>query len=260
MHAERERPLALVTGASRGIGLAIARALVPGFDLLLVGRSQATLAEAAEQLRAGEAGRVSTHVADLGDATALGRLVEAVVAGDRPVQVLVNNAGVAHSAPLGHTDDAMWRCALAVNLTAPFVLARGLVPRMIEAGWGRIVSVASTSGVKGYRYTAAYSASKGGVLALTRALAAELAKTGITVNAVCPGFTDTEIVSSAVRNISEKTGRSEVEARASLERFSPMGRLVEPTEVATLVAYLCSDAAAAINGQSLAIDGGETVT
>jgi NAD(P)-dependent dehydrogenase (short-subunit alcohol dehydrogenase family) len=250
----------LVTGASRGIGLAIAQALGGEHDLVLVGRQGASLEQAAQQLRAKGVANVTWRAADLGDVTAVHELADALAGGDRPVQVLVNNAGIASSAPLSATDDALWANALAVNLTAPFVLVRTLAPRMVQAGWGRIVNVASTSALKGYRYTSAYSASKGGLLALTRAVAAELAKSGVTVNAVCPGFTDTDIAADAVRNISEKTGSSQAEARASLERFSPIGRLIAPGEVAGLVAYLCSDAARAITGQALAIDGGETVT
>ena len=260
MRARVERPLALITGASRGIGLAIAAALGRRCDLLLVGRVASSLAEAEKTLRSGGTTGVSTQVLDLGDAAAVQQLADRLARAEPPVQVLVNNAGIAPSAPLTGTDDAAWASALAVNLTAPFVLTRALAPRMAKTGWGRIVNVASTSALKGYRYTAAYSASKGGLLALTRAVAAELARTGVTVNAVCPGFTDTDIAADAVRNISEKTGRSAQEARASLERFSPIGRLIEPTEVAELVAYLCSDAAEAITGQALAIDGGETVT
>jgi NAD(P)-dependent dehydrogenase (short-subunit alcohol dehydrogenase family) len=250
----------LVTGASRGIGLAIAQALGGEHDLVLVGRQGASLEQAVQQLRAKGVANVTWRAADLGDVTAVHELADALAGGDRPVQVLVNNAGIASSAPLSATDDSLWAHALAVNLTAPFVLVRTLAPRMVQAGWGRIVNVASTSALKGYRYTSAYSASKGGLLALTRAVAAELAKSGVTVNAVCPGFTDTDIAADAARNIAEKTGRSQAEARASLERFSPIGRLIAPGEVAGLVAYLCSDAAEAITGQALAIDGGETVT
>lgn len=253
-----DRPTALVTGGSRGIGLAIASALAPNHRVVLVGRRAQTLADAAQRVRAAGDPDVATIVADLHEPADRAALLAALAERSEPVTVLVNNAGIAHSAPLGRTDDAAWARSLALNLTAPFELARALVPGMVEQGWGRIIDVVSTAALKGYRYTAAYSASKAGLLGLNRALAAELASKGVTVNAVCPGFTDTAIVEDAVRNIASTTGRSEPQARASLERFSPLGRLVDPPEVAALVAYLASNAAGAITGQALAIDGGET--
>ena len=252
---ESERRLAVVTGASRGIGAAVARALATTHDLVLVARSSDALAAMQGELSACGA-RVHIDTADFAATEDVRALAERLVA--RAPAVLVNNAGLAPSAPLARTDDDALARTLAVNLVAPFVLARALVPGMIERGFGRIVNVASTAALKGYRYTAAYSASKGGLLALTRALAAELAPRGVTVNAVCPGFCDTDIVRDAVDLISATGKRTKEQALAELASFNPQGRLVQPHEVATMVAYLCSAAAASVNGQALAIDGGET--
>jgi NAD(P)-dependent dehydrogenase (short-subunit alcohol dehydrogenase family) len=243
-----ERPRAVITGAGRGIGKAIAEALAPDHELVLVGRREAPLTAVAEAL-GGE-----VIVADLAVGDDRARL-SAAIAG---AQVLVNNAGVAPSAPAHRTDDETWARTMTINATAPFELARAVIPGMKKAGWGRIVNIASTAALKGYKFTAAYSASKGALLAFSRALAVELATTGVTVNAICPGFTDTDIVASATRNIAGKTGRSEEEARKSLEAFNPMQRLIAPTEVASMVTYLVHDAAAALTGAALPLDGGET--
>lgn len=217
----------------------------------MLGSDAATLQPVADEL-GGE-----PIVVDLADATATIATASRLAERSDPVQVLVNNAGVAPSAPLHRTDDATWARTMAVNLHAPFVLCRALVPRMVEAGWGRIVNVASTSALKGYAYTTAYSASKGGLLALGRALAIEVGRKGVTVNTVCPGFTETAIARDAIANISALTGRTPDEARASLESFSPLRRLVRPEEIAEMVAWLVGDLAAAVNGAALPIDGGE---
>jgi len=250
--------VALVTGASRGIGLSIARALAPEHDLVLVGRQAETLATAAEEVRRSDGIEVTPIAADLAEPDDRKRLLADLAALEPPIQVLINNAGIAPSAPLARSDDALWARTLELNLSVPFMLARALGPPMARLRWGRIINIASTAALKGYRYTAAYSASKAGLVGLSRALAAELSPKGVCVNAICPGFTDTNIVADAVRTIVDKTGRDEAEARASLEGFSPLGRLVGPDEVAALVAYLVGDAAGAITGQALTIDGGET--
>ncbi|MEM6291625.1 MAG: SDR family oxidoreductase [Myxococcota bacterium] len=249
--ARPERPLAVITGASRGIGLAIAQALAPGHALLLVGRNEARLRNAAASLDGAD-----TAVADLANASDRAALCTRLA--DAGATVLVNNAGIAPSAPAHRTDDETWARTMAVNATAPFELCRAVLPSMKKAGWGRIVNIASTAALKGYKFTAAYSASKGALVAFTRALASEVATAGITVNAICPGFTDTDIVASAVENISSKTGRSAEQARASLEHFSPMQRLIAPAEVAAMVGYLVGDPAAAVTGTALPLDGGET--
>jgi NAD(P)-dependent dehydrogenase (short-subunit alcohol dehydrogenase family) len=254
------QPLALITGATRGIGLAIVRLLAPRYRLILTARSDEALAWAAEDAQRFGGDDISTVACDLCDPDERFDLIEAVGSLEQPVQVLINNAGAGDSAPLVKTDDELWQRMIELNLTAPFALARGLAPAMIECGWGRIVNVASTAAIKGYRYTAAYSAAKAGLVGLTRALAAELGGRGITVNAVCPGFCDTDLAETAIRNIAEKTGTTADEARRGLERLSPMNRLVKPAEVAQMVMYLLSDSAAMLNGQAVVIDGGETVT
>ena len=253
------KPVALVTGATRGIGLAIVRLLAPRYQLVLTARSDEALAWAAEDAQRFGADEISTIACDLTEPDERFDLIEAVSALDPPVQVLVNNAGAASSAPIAKTDDALWEKMIALNLTAPFALARGLVPSMVEAGWGRIVNVVSTAAIKGYPYTAAYSAAKAGLLGMTRALAVELGGKGISVNAVCPGFVDTELAEDAIRNIASKTGKTELEARKGLERLSPLGRLVRPQEVAQMVMYLASESAAMLNGQCVVLDGGETI-
>ena len=171
----------------------------------------------------------------------------------------MNNAGAAVSAPFGRHSRADWDGMLAVNLTSCFVATQFVLPGMVAQGWGRVVSVASTASLKGYSYTAAYCAAKHGVLGLTRALAVETARTGVTVNAVCPGFTDTALVGRAVQTIVAKTGQTQEQATAALARSNPQGRLVQPEEVAAAVAYLCRDDAAALTGQSIVVAGGEVM-
>ncbi len=244
---------ALVTGGGSGLGAAIARALAAqGCAVTLAGRRKQPLQEVAAALP--KAAAVS---ADVGDEASVAAMFEAARAAFGPLDILVSNAGAAESAPLSKTDLALWQRMLAVNLTGAFLCARAALAEMQGRGSGRIVFIASTAGLKGYAYVAPYCAAKHGVIGLARALAQETAKSGITVNAICPGFAETPLLEDSIRVIAETTGRSEAEARRSLQASNPQGRFVQPEEVAEAVLWLCSAGASAVTGQAIAISGGE---
>ncbi len=242
---------ALVTGGGRGIGKAIAQKLAAeGAKVIVCGRNAKALEEVAKDI-----GGVAL-VVDLSSRSATDSFV-ATLGENYEVDILVNNAGIALSGPLHKTTDEMWDSMMEINATSVFRLSRALVPGMVKRGFGRVINIASNAGVSGYAYTAGYCASKHAVVGLTRGLAMDLAKTGVTVNAVCPGWVDTDMVSTAVGRISDKTGRSDDEARASLARMTPQNRIIEASEVAHVVFGLCAHEARGVHGQALVIDGGQ---
>jgi NAD(P)-dependent dehydrogenase (short-subunit alcohol dehydrogenase family) len=245
---------AVVTGGGTGIGAAIARALAEqGAVLTLVGRRREPL-----DVVAAEIGGACVATADVTVRAEVDGAFEAARAAHGPIAVLVNNAGVADSGPFGRLAQGDWRRVMAINLDALFHCCQAALPDLKQAAAGRIVTVASTAGVRGYAYAAAYTAAKHGAIGLTRALALELASTNVTVNAVCPGFTDTAIVADAIDKIGSATGRSAQEAADQLMRFNPQRRLIEPREVADAVVWLCRPGSASVTGQAISISGGET--
>ena len=249
---------AVVTGASRGIGFAIAERLAAlGADVTLMARSEAALAHNVAQLRQAFQVRAQAVPVDIVDES---RVVGAFHEAERQFgapKILVNNAGIAEAAPFSRTDLGLWRRLIDVDLTGPFLCIRQVSGAMMKGGYGRIINIASTAGRTGYPYVTAYCAAKHGLIGLTRSLAREFAKSGVTVNAVCPGYTDTDIVGTALQKIVAKTGRTSEQVLAELVAHNPQGRLVEPREVAEAVGWLCLPTSASVNGQSIMIDGGE---
>lgn len=244
---------ALVTGGGSGVGRAIALSLAKaGAQVTICGRRQDAL-----DAVAAEDANIHPVVADITDEASVAALYREAEAARGPFTIVVANAGIAESAPAHKTTLDQWNRILSVNLTGAFLTVRPALMGMAKSGTGRIVFVASIAGLAGGAYIAPYVASKHGVVGLTRALAAEYAKAGLTVNAVCPGFVETEMLESSVANIVAKTGRSEAEARASLVSGNPQGRVIQPDEVADAVIWLCGDGARSVNGQAITLSGGQ---
>lgn len=244
---------AVITGAGRGIGAAIAGQLAAaGARLSLLGRNLALL-----QAKAAGLPHATAIACDVTDAAAVKSAFAQALAANGVVDILVNNAGAAESLPFNKTDRQHLQRMLDVNLIGPYQCMQAVVESMVERSSGRIVNVASTSALKGYSYVSAYAAAKHAILGMSRCLALELADKGVTVNAVCPGFTETDIVRESIANIMKKTGRSEQQARGALAQHNPQQRLIQPEEVAATVLWLCQPEAGAINGQAIAVAGGE---
>ncbi len=249
---------AVVTGGGRGIGQAIATEVARlGADVTLMGRDKAALDAHAKYLREEFGTKAEAVIIDLSRPDSIQLAFETAAKRLGRVSVLVNNAGIAHAAPILRTDLSKWNELISVDLTAPFLCIQQVLKPMTAAGFGRIINVSSTAGLTGYPYVTAYCAAKHGLIGLTRALAMELAKSGVTVNAVCPGYTDTDIVAQTVTNIVAKTDRTPEKALADLLVHNPQGRLITPGEVAAAVGWLCMATAQSITGQSIAIAGGE---
>jgi NAD(P)-dependent dehydrogenase (short-subunit alcohol dehydrogenase family) len=249
---------AIVTGGSRGIGAAVAKELVArGARVTIMGRDAETLERKAQEMRGEEGVTVAVEQCDVSDGTSVAAAFSRAIANLGPAYILVNNAGTAKSKMFTQLTRDVWDEHIATNLTGTYLCTSEVLPGMIEAKEGRIVNVASTAGLRGYRTMAAYCASKHGIIGLTRSLALETAKQGITVNAVCPSYTDTFLTSLAVDNIVKNLNKTEIEAKGMLIGTIPRGRLITPEEVASAVSWLCSPSASGVTGIALPIAGGE---
>ncbi len=240
-----------ITGGGSGIGLACAQRLQKdGYKITVAGRNKVRL----------DACGFDSVVMDVTNADSVEKACKLAQNQNGPIDIFINNAGAAKTAPALKTSIEMWNHMIAVNMTGAFLCAQAVLPGMKERGFGRFIVIASTAALKAYPYTMAYTAAKHGVLGLVRSLAVEMATSGVTCNAICPGFTDTDIVRVAARNIMEKTGRSEDEALRAFTKDNPMNRLITPQEVADSVAWLCGEGAGSTNGQAIVIDGGECIS
>ena len=247
---------ALVTGGGQGIGAAVALELVArGHKVTVLGRRL----EVVQALADTNPAHLLAVRADVADPAQVAQAVALAEAKFGAVDILVNNAGQAQTAPFLKMDMALWQQMLEVNLTGTMVCTQAVLPGMVARGWGRVVNVASTAGQVGYGYVSAYCAAKHGVVGLTKSLALEMAKKGITVNAVCPGYTETDIVRESIERLVAKTGRSAEEARAEFVKSNPQGQLVQPEQVADAVAWLCGEGASAVTGQQISVAGGEVM-
>lgn len=245
---------ALITGGGRGIGRAIAERLVSeGARVIVTGRTESEIDETAAVL-----GGVAIRM-DAADRASVRAAIDAISLRPEDIDVLVNNAGFAESVPYDRTDDELWDRLMEVNVTSAFALCRAFIPGMIERGFGRVVNIASNAGLTGYAYSVGYCASKHAMVGMTRALAVEIAKSPVTVNAVCPGWTRTRMGDEAIDRIAKKTGRPVESARKALENMSPQQRFTEPDEVAHVVAMLCAPGGRSIHGQTIAVDGGQVM-
>jgi 3-hydroxybutyrate dehydrogenase len=252
--------IALITGGGRGIGRAVAFAFArEGARVAVVARTEQEVARVALEISAECEVETMHAICDVSDKESIGRAFTEVGRRLGSVDILVNNAGIAESAPLVKTSDELWQRHLAINLSGTFYCMRAALPAMIERGWGRIINVASIAGKTGAPYISAYAASKHGVLGLTRTAALEVATKGVTVNAICPGYVDTDMTTRAVETIEAKTGKSSSDALEVIKRMSPQNRLITPEEVAALTLLLASEEGRGINGQAINVDGGSVL-
>ncbi len=255
------KKIALITGGGRGIGRAIALAFASeGAQVAVAARTLEQVQQVASEIGEQFSTNALPVVCDVSDVASVEKLFRDVAERfGRGPDILVNNAGIAESAPLTKTDNELWHRHLAINLSGTFYCTRAALPEMIAGGWGRIINIASIAGKIGAPYIAAYSASKHGVLGLTRSAALEVATKGITVNAICPGYVDTDMTTRGIDNITKKTGLSADQAMESIKKMSPQNRIIEPEEVAALALLLASEEGRGINGQAINVDGGSVL-